>query len=210
MAEWVNIRRATAIHESGHAVVGYLLGLPLIHAALLDASQGEVVPECSLCQTCVEYYQSHDPAEDDHSRTIQDNLRRDAAVAVAGELAEACILGRDHAVDPEELAVDREKAWNLSSAIHLWTSSSCYAQRPSRGDSCSDCRNYLDALRSAVCLIIEAQAVRSAISVLATRLDEASRLTSGEITTILREQGLQRGSIGTSSLPESPSPNGTR
>src|SRR5438105_1249043 len=112
-------RWATAIHEAGHAVVSYALGRRVMHASLSDDRQGEVVPQCSVCETCVEYYEKNDPAEVAHPRRIQDDLRRDAAVALAGEVAERTICGDAH-LDPAELAGDRSLCRSRASAIHLW------------------------------------------------------------------------------------------
>jgi hypothetical protein len=38
-------RHGTCVHEAGHAVVSYLLGVRFLHIAVMDDAQGEVVPE---------------------------------------------------------------------------------------------------------------------------------------------------------------------
>lgn len=175
----------------------------MLHVAVLDPVHGEVVPECSLCRTCIGYYQSHDPAEHDHSRSVQDDLRRDAVVAVAGEIAERLIFGDGHTIDPAALAMDHEKALSRASAIHLWADSACFNGLLGAG-WCSDCSDYLAALRQAVGRILEVPGVRPAISVVAARLEGSSRLTGDEIAHILQGQGLTPGSVSVNWLPEAP------
>ena len=105
----MSLRRVTSIHEAAHAVMSYMLGASFLNATILDDSQGEVVPECAICWNCVNYYERHDPATDAHSKSIQDDLRRSAAIAVAGEIGEECLLDRCDA-NPGELAKDRKIA----------------------------------------------------------------------------------------------------
>ena len=173
-------------------------------APALDATHGEVVPQCCLCRTCLGYYESHDPFDDGHSLAVQDDLRRDAAVAVAREIAEYLIFGDGHTIDAAALAVDREKAASRASAIHLWRSSDCYLNGHWTEGTCSDCIGYLAALKGAVGRIIEEHRVRAAISGLAIRLERSRRLATEDIDEILRAAGLEPGSVPTSALPLAP------
>jgi hypothetical protein len=104
--------------------VSYLLGVRFLHAAILDDTQGEVVPESTRCCTCTEYYERSKPSSDPHSRQIQDDLRRQAAVALAGQIAEA-ELARGTSVGESEVAQDRELARCRASFIHLWADAHC-------------------------------------------------------------------------------------
>ena len=86
-------RWSTAIHEAGHAVVSYVLGRDIMHAVLFTDKWGELFPTCSVCRTCLTYYTEHDPAKDIHAKLIQDDLRCDMAIAMAGECAQLAICG---------------------------------------------------------------------------------------------------------------------
>jgi hypothetical protein len=81
----VNERQATAIHEAAHAVISYILGRGIMYAILFTDRDGEVVPMCSACNTCLAYYGKNNPANDAHSKLIQDDLRCDMTIAVAGK-----------------------------------------------------------------------------------------------------------------------------
>jgi hypothetical protein len=86
------VRKSTSVHEAAHAVMGHVLGVRFLSVALLDENEGEAVPECSSCDACLEYYQLHDPDQDDHSKRIQDDLRRGAAIALVGEIGEVRVF----------------------------------------------------------------------------------------------------------------------
>jgi len=163
--------RATAIHESGHAVVSHLLGLPLMHVALLDDTQGETAPSCAFWPTCEHYYRNHDPSNFPHSLEIQHNFRWQAAVAVAGEIAELCVIGEGHRVKESEVLDDRKRAYHRASLIHYWRDKECLEKEWWWPDGhCSTCDDFISPLKSSVETIIKQAHIRDAILLLAEQL----------------------------------------
>ena len=203
MTDSITQRRITSIHEAAHAVTSYLLGVPFLRVMILDDSRGEVVPESADFQTRLNYYESHDPATDAHSKSIQDDLRKSAAIAVAGEIGEECLLGSCDA-SPAELDKDRQIARSRASAVHLWASTDCYLGTLVPSKPCLDCDGFLDALRPAVRVILTQSAVSNAIEKLATRLGTQPRMTGPEAEHLLVTLGIQQGSVAAGSLPAAP------
>jgi len=205
MIQIPSVRKSTAIHEASHAVVSFLLGVPFLSLALLGDTSGELVPESSLCQTCVAYYEQNDPSTDPHSRRIQDDLRKSAAIAVAGIIGEEGILGQV-AGSTEECAIDRELASTRASAVHLWSSVSCHlGLNSSESGICHDCESFLEALRAAVRRIINEPNVCGAVTTLASELETRSRMSAMEVEHLLNTNGLQKGSVLSEALPPAPS-----
>ncbi len=189
-----DVHYATAVHESGHAVISHVLGRGLIHVALLDDQGGEVVPKCSLCDACVEYYQKHSIENHEHTRRIQKDLRCDSAVAVAGEIAERLICGQTN-IDPEEIARDLELSKSRASLQHLWTESDCWVLGKWKVDGeCSTCMDYLNKLKLVVKQITDEQEIRSAIEALAHQLSERKRLYEPEVLEFLSGRAVESGS----------------
>ena len=196
-------RIGTCVHEAGHAIISYLLGVRFLHMEVLDEARGEVVPESTSCSTCIEYYERSDPTTDDHSRAIQDDLRRQAAVATAGEIAEN-ELGPGTVVDESELAQDRALARCRASFIHLWADGRCRRDGSWESNTtCSLCDAFLSSLRS----VVKAQLLKPTVSAQVVRLAESlevrGRLHWDEVVDFLKEH-LDYGSIHIDALPGAP------
>jgi hypothetical protein len=196
---------ATAIHEAAHAVVGHLFGEKPISAAILSDTRGEVVPECSWCETCWNYYHGRNPNTNQHSREIQDIYRRDAAVAIAGEIAECRFTGVREPVDPSEVAADREKVRSRASAIHIFASGDCFVTgKWARAEACALCDRFIDQLRTTVSGILDERQVWDAVNALAEELKTKRRLEGEEITEFLGSGNLVFGSRPIAHLPPPP------
>lgn len=199
-----NFRRVgTCIHEAAHAVISYLLGDEFIHVAVVGDSNGEVMPENSRCRTCLNYYERHDPSNDPHSRRIQDDLRRSAAIAVAGEIADTLLPG-GLAATPTELTRDRRIARSRASAVHMWKDHACYLSFDPNGDGeCEDCRAFLASVQKVVHGIMNGPDVSNAILALAQQLESRSRLSGSEVREFLQARGLRPGAAAPK-LPPAP------
>ncbi len=202
MADRVRLM-GTCIHESGHAVVSYLLGAEISHVAVSGESTGEVTPECSLCRRCLQYYEQHDPAEYPHSQQIQDDLRRSVAITLAGELAESR-LGEGDSVDEKDLRQDRFLSRERANAVNLWKRCGCYGRLKGEGE-CQECDALMAAVRGRVGEIIAKPGVSDAIVALAKHLADRRRLNGDEVSQFLAERGLRFGSVGEEDdLPAAP------
>lgn len=198
-------RHGTAIHEAAHAVVSCLLDVPLLHLAILDDTHGEAVPECSLCQTCLNYYHQQDPAEDPHSRTIQDDLRRRTAIAVAGEIGEECLLPGGRESTDEELLQDRQLAKSRVAATLMRSGDRCYSLGTWDTDvSCAMCDAFLNSFRAVVRQLVTKPVVSEAITALAQHLETHARISGDEVRGFLHARDLQPGSVSVNSLPSVP------
>jgi hypothetical protein len=200
----VTTRRGTCVHEAGHAVVSYLLGVRFFYIGILDDAHGEVVPESSCCPTCVDYYEKWRPSADPQSKRIQDDFRRQAAVAVAGEIAERELAPGSSATDAE-LAQDREQARTRASFIHFWTSEDCRRESWWGDDAaiCSHCDAFLEPLRAQMAATLWDPTVSAAVIRLAERLDAEGRLCWDEAVDLLRSH-LPHGSLSVDLLPPAP------
>lgn len=205
-------RHSTAIHEAGHAVTAYAVGRRLMFAVLIDERQGEVMPQCSTCDLCFDYYQRNNPAEDKHSLRIQDELRRDSAVAMAGEIAEFQICG-DRYIDLEEVKSDRFKTRQRASMIHLWLGGECFhSGRWAASESCEACNAYLELLKHAIDRLVALPQIRNCIEGLARALEDSEkgkRICEREIESILQRHELRPGFFF-ESLPSAPGLLGPR
>ena len=196
---------ATAVHEAAHAVVGHLFGEKQISAAILGDSCGEVIPDCSWCETCWNYYRGRNPKTNHHSREIQDVYRRDAAVAIAGEIAEGRFTGVAEPVDPSEVAADREKVRSRASAIHIFASGDCFVTgKWAKGEQCDHCETFIGQLRATVSDILNEQNVWEAITALAEELKAKGRMEGEEIGEFLGARKLAFGGRAVSQLPPAP------
>ena len=185
------IRYSTAIHEAAHAVVSYVVGRRIMHVALFNDHDGEVMPECSVCDTCMNYYQEHNPAEDPHSRQIQDNLRCDMAIAMSGEIAQRDLC-EDSSINESELQQDRERAKCRAAHIHRWTNV-CWTQW---GANCPFCENYIESMRLKVKQILVEPLIRDSIKELADDLGDLGdfeRRAGCKIEKFLEAKGLNPG-----------------
>ena len=194
----------TCLHESGHAVVGHLLGAGLCHVAVLGESTGEALPECSLCRRCLQYYEQHNPAEDPHSQQIQDDLRRNTAIALAGESADGRLADGASATEAE-LVQDRYLARSRASAVHLWKDARCYQSGGTSSEGeCSECDAFIASVRERVGGIIDDSRVSTAVVALAEHLAARQRLSGIEVSEFLSARGLNLGSVPADALPAAP------
>lgn len=193
-------RHETALHEAAHAVVSFGLGVDFMYIVLWDDENGEVVPECAKCPSCNYYYEKNDPASDEHSQRIQDQLRCEVAISVAGEIADA-IAG--HSVSDQELEGDRYRSRNTACFLHCWTSDSCpydWTKPCERADS------FLAAMKTAVEQVLKRPDVWAAVQQLTDLVEHAERgRTSWEdATKLISNLGVRYESIPVSTLPPSP------
>jgi len=195
-------RHSTAIHEAGHAVVSYVLGRRVMHAVLFDDRRGEVMPECAACDTCISYYKSFkEPVDAMHWKHIEDDLRRDIAIAIAGEIAETEICG-DHYIDEGELRQDRALSQCRVSLIHYRRERKCLWEVFK--ESCRVCDDYLTLMREKM-QIIRQPPIRTAIEEFAEQLEQREnhqQMDEKTIDRFLEAGGLTQGSAF-DSLPES-------
>jgi hypothetical protein len=127
-----------------------LLGVSSSYTAVLSDTDGEVAPANPVSDALVEHYEHCNPSTDARSKQIQDDLRREAAIAVAGEIAERKLTSGT-AVAETELLRDRELARCRASFVHFWIDHAC--RRDNRWDSdtgCRFCETFLHCLRSVV------------------------------------------------------------
>jgi len=193
------LRRSTAIHEAGHAVVSYVVGRRMMHAVLFNDQYGEIMPLCSVCDTCLAYYSDNNASNNAHSKHIQDDLRCDMAIALAGEIAQRAICG-NHNIDEGDFAKDRSLAKEKASAIHLWQDRICWRVKYS---ACQICSDYRDLMTRAVEEMVAPQHIKDSIQALAELLEnrrDCERLKGSVIEEFLEKKGLMKGS-GISSLP---------
>lgn len=153
-AEW----QATAVHEAAHALMSHLLAMPFAEVKILGARDGEVVPTCvfcgatgdAVCEACHEPYLHNDPRVHQHSREIEDALWRSAAVAVAGQIGEECVIGRCEATSLE-LNQDDETARKRSCLLHLRIDGTCYRDGLWKtAGACGTCTALLERVRRMV------------------------------------------------------------
>jgi len=185
-------RRSTAIHEAGHVVVSYALGRRVMRAVLTDDRKGEVVQLCSACDTCNDYYSDRNPATDSHSKLIQDDLRCDMAIAMAGEIAERTMCG-DCYIDEHELRQDSEFSRCRASAIHRWIDLRCWRERWWEFPlPCRDCEAYLKVMKQAVQKIIADPLIKSCIEKVASQLENCQQIDEKQIDELLNKEGLRK------------------
>ena len=156
-------RHATAIHDAGHAVVSYLLGRRITYVVLSDDQHGETMTEWSLDNTNFEYYENNDPKEDPESKLIQDALRCDMAIAVAGAIAQDDLCG-DSTLIKSELKRDLDRANCGAALIHRGLDPP-HCRYP--WDQCQYCEDYLEKMRLTVRQMLAKPLVRYSIKALA-------------------------------------------
>jgi hypothetical protein len=192
-------RRSTGVHEAGHAVVSYVLGRRIMHVLLFTDKRGETVPMCSVCDICLAYYSDNNPSNNAHPKHIQDGLRCDMAIALAGEIAQRAICGNQN-IDEREFAKDRALAKEKASAIHLWRDRVCWQFKYS---ACQICHDYHGLMTRAAEKMVALRYIKDSIQALAEELEKLKddvRMDRSRIEQILKASGLTEGSeIG--SLP---------
>lgn len=192
-------RYSTAIHEVGHTVVAYVVGKRVMHVVLSDDKNGEAMPHCAGCDTCADYFLTNEPTKGSHSETIQDDLRRDAAAAIAGEVVELAICG-DQYLDPDEIYQDLYKARGSVAMTHYWIDRRCHDNINSGyyPPPCIICDAYLDTLKQSVMQIVETPEIKKSVLALAERLvnlDNGLRIHEVQIHQFLVGKGLVFGSM---------------
>jgi hypothetical protein len=193
-------RRATAIHEAGHAVVSYLLGRRIIYVVLSDNQHGETMTEWSLDNTNFEYYENNDPKEDPESKLIQNALRCDMAIAVAGAIAQGDLCG-DSTLIKSELERDLDRANCGAGLIHRGINlhrglDPRHCRYPL--DQCQYCEGYLEQMRSTVRQMLAKPLVRYSIKAVAAdkleSLENSVQRNGSEIEKFFEAKGLILGS----------------
>ena len=201
-----NERHSTAIHEAGHAVVSFMVGRRILYAVMINDDCGEVVPLCSVCDTCLAYYSSSNPANDAHSKQIQDDLRCDMAIAMAGEFTQRSLCG-NQGVDEADFAKDRSRAGELASAIHLWKDDAvCWQYKYS---ACQICSTYRQLMTLTVSNMVASKDVKDCVKALGEVFENtpnSERIGGTRIEDWLKGRGLTKGSE-ISSLPSVPEAN---
>lgn len=198
----IRARHSTAIHEAAHAVISYVLGRRVMFAVLLTDKWGETMPMCSVCDICLAYYGKNNPANNAHSKDIQNDLCCDMAIALAGEIAQRDIcLNQD--VDEREFERDRSLAREKASAIHFWSDCVCWRVKY---EACQICQDYSDLMTQAVEKIVAQQHIKDAIHALAELLEnrhDCERLKGSTIEEFLDKKGLTKG-LERGALPPAP------
>jgi hypothetical protein len=195
-------RAATTHHEAGHAVMSFALGLRFMYIVIWGDDDGEVIPECARCESCVEYFEKNNPTTDFHAERIQDDIRREIAVAVAGEIAEALFTNEPTMINTDEVAADRCRARRCACFLHIWSGSpSCRWTEP-----CAISDPFLTAMRSGVEQLLRDPKTWSAVTALATHLENAShpRTSWDDAIDVIEKSGAKFGSISVASLPPAP------
>jgi hypothetical protein len=198
-------RAATCHHEAGHAVTSFALGVKFMHIVIWDESDGEVTPECGRCESCVHYFERHNPSSDSHAKRIQDDIRREIAVAVAGEIAEALFSKTATTINAQEVEADRYRARQCACFLHVWSKSSDCAGRPWT-DRCAISDPFLTKMRAVVDQLLRDPKTWGAVTALATHLESAAcpRTSWDEATDVIVKSGLLFESIPVASLPPAP------
>jgi hypothetical protein len=182
-------RRSTAIHEAGHAVIGYALGRRLMRAVVFSDTTGEVLTQCSACETCKVYYYWHDPAKDPHSKRIQDDYRCDMAIAMAGGIAERAFCEDNRTNDKGELRRDEELTWSRAQAIHRWAQPDCWG---SPEVPCQACEPYIALMKPAVEKIVGTPLIERCIRELGRELENCQQMDEKAIDQFLCRRCLER------------------
>lgn len=209
-------REATAHHEAGHAVVSFALGVKFSFIVLWDDENGMVVPECGNCASCERFFQKNDPREQppsanrdarrlaDHARGIRDDLRRRAAIAVAGEIAETIFTGDSASINPKEVECDRRHAREASRFLHIWSGTCPGLQQWDA--SCTICDPFLKEMRNRVEVILGDTTNWNAVTALAVHLKDSPLQPTDWFDTvdIVQKSGARFESVDVSSLPSLP------
>lgn len=150
------------------------------------------MPQSSVCETCVNYYKKNDPATDRHSKDIQDDFRKEIAIALAGEVVQRAICGDDSVVELD-FQQDYELARCRAPYIH-YRNTACQA---SQDFQCSACERYIDSMKEAVKQIVSRPDIKTAIENLAELLESRKnhdRMGESSIDQTLKARGLMKGS----------------
>lgn len=188
-------RHCTAIHESGHAVISYLLRRHMKHAVLFTHKWGEVMPKNPIGDTRVEYYTHNNPANDADSKRIQDDLRRDVAIAMAGKIAQGALCG-NWTLDERDFEKDRSYTNELTTRIHRWIEPRCWRQWGAA--TCPFCKAYRDSTTHMLSHVLAEGRVENSIKAFAEKLKTLGycRPIGGpRIEEFLKGEGLSEGSM---------------
>lgn len=190
----IEARHCTAIHEAAHAVLSYLLGKRVMYVVIFDNWRGEVMPQCSACDTCGHYYKSEDPTDTIHWKRIEDDLRRDIAVALAGEIATTEVCGYE-STDRNELRQDRYLSKCRASVIHYRRDKKCL--RVAFNETCRACEDYIARTASSVKQIILQPSIRGCVEGFAEQLQQLKndkRMSEKDVNQFFGKRGLAHGS----------------
>ncbi len=185
-------------------MVSYLLGCAIVHVVLFSDKQGETTTESQFSDASLDYHAKNDPRKDAPSKSIQDQLRCDIAIAVAGKIAQCDVFGDNHP-DESELEKDRNRANSGVAHIHrALDPDCCYVWDQTR---CQFCRNYLESMRTTVKHILTKPLIRDSIKALAAEkfegLKNCEQRKGAEVEEFFQARGLRAGSE-IDSLPKVP------
>ncbi|MCM2315176.1 MAG: hypothetical protein NDJ92_08500 [Thermoanaerobaculia bacterium] len=196
---------STSIHEAGHAVIGYVLGVQLAFVQVKAEGEGVAMPlqgECLVCSepvapnlaciSCSEYFVQRPVRNDERISAIDKQYRQEAAIAVAGELAEREWRGRRSVVSMDELRADRLRARSLLAARHrrkLRRGEKCLYEQ--LDETCVVCASEESNLRANVLSKLTHPQRWQAIEALAGRLlTTRSKIDGSEVLELLAARGL--------------------
>ena len=160
---------------------------------IFDDWRGEVMPLCSACDTCGRYYKSKAPADVSHWKQIEDDLRRDIAVAIAGEIATTEICGYE-SLDKNELLQDHDLSICRASVIHYRKDKRCLRFL---NETCRVCEDYIMLTTNSVRRMILQPTIRTCIEELAARLEQRNnhqRMGEKEMNEFFDKRNFTRGS----------------
>jgi len=182
--------------------MSFALGVKFVRIIIWDDDDGEVMPECSRCESCVAYYEKHNPKDDEHAKRIQDDIQREIAVAVAGEIAEVVFTNGSVMINPEEVEVDRRRAREWACFLHIWSN----RPAPCRwSDPCDISDPFLATIRRNVEQLLREPKTWRAVSVLASHLKNSPEPCTSwsDAADLIEKNGVLFESIPLSSLASS-------
>ena len=194
---------STSIHEAAHATISHVIGEEIEYMEITGERDGitmpfhspcrlcgSAVPEGQACPECFRYYGKNRPSADARSADINRAYRIEAAVAAAGELAEAKFNNGVLLASEEELEDDRDRVSSRASLRHLWQGDSCANYCCADAD-CPTCERSAEELRAEVRNLLNDETIWAGITGLAEHLKTAHRRLSGaEVRRFLEDRGV--------------------
>lgn len=185
--------QATAIHEAAHAVVSHALGVRFDYVVVNSAREGvmmpfyspcplcgHTVPEFQSCEPCFEHYGRHRPTHDPRSAAVERFYREEAAIAVAGELAELNLSGGHILSTTEEIEWDRARVLTRASLRHLWLAGTTCVNYCSAPVPCEYCDRASAELSASVARWLSDQ-LWPGVLITANLLEGGERRTGAEV-----------------------------
>lgn len=150
--------------------------------------------DSSFSDDSLDYYKEHNSKVDPHSRRIQDDLRCDVAIAVAGAIAQLDLCGVSTLIESE---CDRDVKRANCGAAHIHRGLNP-PHRRFPWDRCQFCEAYLEKTRSTVKQMLAEPLVRASIKALAAdkleSLENSIQREGSEVEEFFQDRGLSAGS----------------